>query len=171
MARVRCVIFDLGGVVWTDVRGALEAFERSRALEPHTVAAVVRHLVSDHNGHWAQFERGQIDAAAFSEAFEGAAQKVHGRPIGVRGFELLEVFNSTFEPRAEMLAAIASLRRRGLTVAALTNNWDTPEMAKAVNRLRPHFDTMFESWRLRVRKPEPAIFSHVMQQLKVCFRP
>jgi epoxide hydrolase-like predicted phosphatase len=71
------------------------------------------------------------------------------------------------QPRASMLAAIASLRARGLRVAALTNNWTTGDRDDESLALRGHFDAFFESSRLGMQKPDPRIYRHACEALAV----
>jgi epoxide hydrolase-like predicted phosphatase len=68
-------------------------------------------------------------------------------------------------PRLAMLEAIARIRRRGIRVAALTNNW--PGEEDRTRELRDHFDAFVESSALGLRKPDPRIYLHTCETLAV----
>lgn len=61
--------------------------------------------------------------------------------------------------------------RSGFTTCILTNNWldDSSErgtLAQLLCELRPHFDFLIESCRIRMAKPEPQIYKYVLDTLK-----
>jgi epoxide hydrolase-like predicted phosphatase len=64
-----------------------------------------------------------------------------------------------------MLEAIARIRRRGIRVAALTNNWRGEE--DPTHELRDHFDAFLESSLLGLRKPDPRIYLHACESLAI----
>jgi putative hydrolase of the HAD superfamily len=78
------------------------------------------------------------------------------------------------KPRASMLRAIKLLRDAKLRVAALTNNWATPDAEDDAPPpespsadLREHFDVFVESSVEGLRKPDPRIYQLTCDRLEV----
>jgi len=65
-----------------------------------------------------------------------------------------------------MLAAVRTIRERGLRVGALTNNW-VAEGRRPTDGLRAHFDVFVESAVVGLRKPDPRIYELVCRELRV----
>ncbi|XP_039073312.1 bifunctional epoxide hydrolase 2 isoform X3 [Hyaena hyaena] len=70
-----------------------------------------------------------------------------------------------------MLQAALALRKQGYTTCILTNNWldDSAErgtLAQLMCELRPHFDFLIESCRIRMAKPDPQIYKFLLDTLK-----
>jgi epoxide hydrolase-like predicted phosphatase len=72
-------------------------------------------------------------------------------------------------PRTAMLRALGLLRSAGYLVVACTNNWKSAmsdERDIYMSRFfDPHFDFIFESCVLGMRKPDPSIFRHILTDL------
>ena len=80
---------------------------------------------------------------------------------------MFERMAAASQPRPAMLAAIRSLRTRGLRVAALTNNWPSENRDDGTRALRGHFDAFFESSVLGLQKPDPRIYQHACSALAI----
>jgi epoxide hydrolase-like predicted phosphatase len=73
---------------------------------------------------------------------------------------------SSLRARPEMVAALGSLRARGFRLALLTNTFRGFSAFRARAGLPDDmFDLAVESWRMRVRKPDPAIFTRTLEEL------
>ena len=156
MTAISGVIFDLGGVVFESPIRRITAFEQSAGLPSQTVARVIRSNGED--GSWHRLERGEIDRSSFIEAF-GAEFRDVGVPVDVR--LLLGEIESALVVRPSMLDAIDSIRRSGVTVAALTNNW-SPMSGLPVAE---HFDVFVESFVEGCRKPDPEIYLRTLERM------
>jgi len=154
------VVFDLGGVVLGSPLHAIARFERERAIPEGFVNRLV--VSGGQSGAWARLERGELDLEAFHVAFDGECERA-GCRVGAR--ELLERIAASSQPRPAMLAAVARIRARGLSAAALTNNWAGGGGASA--DLRERFDVFVESSAVGLRKPDPRIYHHVLERLGV----
>ena len=77
--------------------------------------------------------------------------------------EMMRRIESDIGIRPRMLEAVRRLRRNGIAVAAITNNWKDL-MAPTVNG---HFDVVVESYLEGVRKPEPEIYRRTLARLGV----
>jgi putative hydrolase of the HAD superfamily len=155
---IRAVIFDLGGVVLDSPLAAIAAYEEEAGIAPGTI----NRLVSDSGakGAWARHERGELDFSRFCEAFEAECAD---RGLFVDAGELMAHIDRTAVVRPRMLEVIDVLRRAGLKVAGLTNNWQ----AHRPEGLESHFDVLVESSAEGVRKPEPEIYQRTLERLGV----
>src|SRR5262249_52759025 len=130
----------------------------------------------DH-GAWSRFERGELGLDDFAVAFEAECEAAGGTVV------IADLFASlTGGARAgdaggavpEMAAAIRTIRAHGLRTAALTNNWiaadgDTHVSGDTLmaSELAGLFDTIVESARVGLRKPDPRIYELVCERLDV----
>lgn len=169
--RYRAVIFDLGGVVFPSPFDAFRAHERAQGLPHRFISEVV--VGTGDMGAWSRFERGELDPVAFAAAFEAECADAGGRVVVD---DLFAAMRSDHDggPRAEMVAAIQRLRAQGLRTAALTNNWVDTDGETHVSgstptarRLDGLFDTIVESAREGLRKPDPRIYELVCSRLDV----
>ncbi len=159
---IRAVIFDLGGVVLGSPLHAIAAYERAHGITAGAVNRVVADTGAE--GAWGRLERGRIGLEAFAPAFEAECAAA-GFALDAR--RLMAEMATASQPRPTMLAAIASLRARGLRVAALTNNWTSEERDDGTRALHGHFDAFFESSALGLQKPDPRIYQHACAALGI----
>jgi putative hydrolase of the HAD superfamily len=160
---VRAVIFDLGGVILESPFDVLDAYERELGIRPGTLARITAYAALD-DGPWQRLERGEIDLATFCEAFD---ERLVEAGVGPVTAPLMARITERLVVRDPMLGAVRALRRR-YTVAALTNIWDSRDgLSRTLDALRREFDVFAESWRLGVRKPEPAIYRETCRRIGI----
>ena len=158
---IKAVVFDLGGVVLESPLKVIADFETANRLSQGAVNKVI--LYGGNEGPWACLERGEISMENFYQQINEIAQSA-----GVRfsAQKLMASFDKMAHVRPQMINAVRSLRKRGLTVAALTNNWKTDGPLKdRFSELRGEFDIMVESWKVGLRKPQPEIYQLLLQHL------
>lgn len=155
----QAVIFDLGGVVLDSPIHAIARYERELGIPSGFVNRVV--VAAGPAGAWSRLERGELAMEAFFPAFEAECRQA-GHEIS--GAEMMQRISGC-GPRQVMLEAIARIRRRGLRVAALTNNWRGEE--DRTHELRDRFDAFVESAALGLRKPDPRIYLHACESLAI----
>ena len=110
-------------------------------------------------------ERGELTRAGFASAIEADGAR---EGIQFSGMSLLEAFDKHITLRPKVLDAIRGYRKRGLKVAALTNNWPTTDQLQvAFESLVEEFDVFVESWKVGARKPELPIYERVLEELNV----
>jgi len=76
---------------------------------------------------------------------------------------------SDVKTRPEYISTISNLRKNGIIVGAITNNWkiehtEDRDVARVVFN---YFDFVVESSRVGIRKPDPAIFQLALDKLKL----
>jgi putative hydrolase of the HAD superfamily len=169
---IRAVLFDFGGVITTSPFEAFRRFEHQRGLPVGFIQSINRNNAD--NNAWARFERGELTAEAFDEAF---AQEALDAGQEVRGLEVVELVYGQVRPR--MVKAVQRCRGRFIT-ACLTNNFRnrealTPTANSASDAARGRewrdaltlFDQVIESSEIGVRKPEKAFFELACSHLSI----
>ena len=161
---VRAVIFDLGGVVMPSPLDVFRTYEAANGLPHRFVSEVV--VNGGEHGAWSRFERGELDLAAFAEAFDAECAAAGGAVVTA---DLLAAIHTGAGPRDEMVAAIGAIRAHGLRTAALTNNWPDPEGNGVARRagLGDLFDVVVESAVEGLRKPDVRIYELTCARLSV----
>ena len=169
MSARTTVIFDFGGVITSSPFEAFNRLEAEKGL-PSDIIRRINAADGDDNA-WAKFERAEIDAAAFDDAFAEEA-RAHGHEL--RGEEVLAVLAGAIRPR--MVAAIDWLKANGYRVGCITNNVPTgkgagmartAEKAAAVADILARFDVVIESSKVGIRKPDPAIYQLACERMGV----
>ena len=159
------MIFDVGGVVIGSPLHAIAAYERELGIPAGFVNRLV--VATGPGGAWSRLERGELGLELFYAAFDAeclaAGHAVSGRAMMAR-------IGEAARPRPRMLAAIRTIRTRGLRAAALTNNWvgesgDT--RSSGLGDLGPLFDVVVESAVEGLRKPDPRIYALALERLRV----
>jgi putative hydrolase of the HAD superfamily len=156
------VIFDLGGVVLGSPLQAFLDHEREQGLAAGFLGRLV--FANGQDGAWARLERGELDMAAFCEAFDTEAVVAGGR---ISSVALMARIAECAQPRPAMVSAIRRIRGAGLRAGALTNNWDSDDQKQKMDLLRAEFDVFIESVRVGLRKPDPRIYELCCSRLEV----
>ena len=158
MSAVTAVVFDLGGVLTESPMGAFAAYEAEAGLPDGLIRRL--NTADPHSNAWARFERGELDVAGFSEAFEAEAAAAGYRVDAAR---VLGALHGDLRPA--MVAAVRRLKEHGLPLALLSNNVAPMERAGALGELQALFDAVVESSTEGVRKPEPEIYRRALTRL------
>jgi putative hydrolase of the HAD superfamily len=157
-ARIRAVLFDLGGVLTESPLAAFTEYETAAGLP----AGLIRRLNStdpDSNA-WARFERGELTADGFRVAFEAEARTAgHAVDAG----RVLEALAAPLRP--SMVAAVAALRAAGFPLGLVSNNVAPMRRSGELGALLELFHVVVESSVEGVRKPEPAIYELALARL------
>ena len=160
----KAVIFDLGGVILPSPIQFFRSYERERGLPERFISEVV--VCGGEHGAWSQLERGELSLTEFATAFADECEAAGARvDVG----DLLGAMTGEAAPFPEMVAAIGTIRERGLSTAALTNNWRRDDGAGITDSrgLYGMFDVVVESAIEGLRKPDPAIYKLVCARLGV----
>ena len=161
MDRVRAVLWDFGGVILSSPFEAFAAYERERGL-PEGFLRQLNATNSDTNA-WAKLERSEVDLEGFAELYEAEADAAgHGIDAGA----VLALLSG--EVRPAMVQALRRIREEGLAQACLTNNVAGTEAVRPdVAEVMALFDTVLESSKLGVRKPDPTFYDLALEAVGV----
>ncbi|MGY1635565.1 HAD-IA family hydrolase [Geodermatophilus sp. SYSU D00742] len=157
-ARATAVVFDLGGVITESPMPVFAAYEAEAGL-PEGLIRRLNSIEPDTNA-WARYERNELDAAGFIDAFEAEALAAGHRLDARRVLAAL-----AGEVRPEMVRAVRRLRDAGLPLVLLSNNVAPMERTGALGELLELFDAVVESSLEGVRKPEPEIYRRALTRL------
>ncbi len=165
-ARVRAVVFDLGGVFLEGGPSSVAAFGERIGLAPERWDAL-RHELFVLGDAWDRVERGEAPLDAFATLLRErlAAEGVRIDQAEARDFMGSPGDRAAMPVRPEIVAACLALRRR-MPTALLTNNiaeW-RPAWRRRMDTARL-FDLVVDSSEVGTRKPEPAIYRLVEQGL------
>ena len=164
---VKAVIWDFGGVFTSSPFEAFARFERERGLPEDLIRKINSTNYLDNA--WAKFERSDVDMEEFDELF---AQEAKALGHEVRGREIIALLSGDVRP--EMLAALKTIKAKGLRVSCITNNVSagegagmasTSEKAKAVQEIMDEFEFIIESSKAGVRKPHPKIYEMALEEV------
>jgi putative hydrolase of the HAD superfamily len=173
MATYEAVIFDFGGVVTSSPFEAFNRYEAAHKLPENFIRTI--NATNPNNNAWALFERSDIDAAAFDDAFRREAIAA-GHNVG--GGDVLSLLAGDVRP--EMVAILDGLKVRQYRIACITNNVKTtpdsadganpgmarsPEKAAEIAAVMARFEMVIESSVEGVRKPDPAIYHLACERL------
>ncbi|KAJ3244311.1 hypothetical protein HDU78_011146 [Chytriomyces hyalinus] len=191
---IKCVIFDIGGVVVSSPLEAIREYEREKGLPANYLNVAIQ--ARGQLGAFQRFERGEITLDEFAPLFtaelndtanNGAAYARFARKKGstlappvsshsspfLDGLELLHRILST-SVDMRMVDAIRRLKSSGrFKLAALTNNFaipkdaQTPAERNTADLLTGLFDAFFESSVVGLRKPDPRFYLHACESLGV----
>lgn len=165
---IRAVLWDFGGVMTESPFLAFRRFEQERGL-PDNFLRGINARNPDTNA-WARFERSELTPAQFDEVFAEEA-KTAGHEV--RGLDVIDLVYGDIRP-----AMVEALRasKQHFTNACVTNNvaagprrgFDRdPQRAARWQSVMNLFDTLIESSKLGVRKPEPRFFELACAQLGI----
>jgi putative hydrolase of the HAD superfamily len=158
VSAVRAVVFDLGGVLTESPLHAFAAYESSAGL-PEGLIRRLNSTDPDTNA-WARYERGELDVAGFSAAFEAEALAAGHRLDAGRVLAAL-----AGDLRPAMVDAVARLRAAGFPLGLLSNNVAPMERTGRLGELLELFDAVVESSVEGVRKPEQEIYARALTRL------
>jgi len=166
---IRAAIFDFGGVLSTSPFEAFTLYERRNGL-PEGLLRRLNATNPDTNA-WARLERSEVDVDGFAELYAAEA-RAEGHTVDGRA--VLALLGGELRP--EMLVALRRCHEReGFGTALLTNNFvgltggngDGSDGEGRMADLLGLFDVVVESSRAGVRKPDPAIYRLVCDELGI----
>jgi epoxide hydrolase-like predicted phosphatase len=158
---IRAVLFDFHGVLTPSPWAALAAAGGDAKAED-TLAFMMGDYSADTDHAWHRLERGEITMREYGEDLV-----VRAAETGVQiDFEQLRRFNDELRARDEVVAHIIDLRTKGYRTAVVTNNVrELGDHWKGLVDLDALFDVVVDSCDVGMRKPNPQIFLHALQEL------
>jgi putative hydrolase of the HAD superfamily len=159
---VKAVIFDFGGVITSSPFEAFARYEAANGL-PAGFIRTVNATNPDHNA-WALLERNEIDTMKFDSQFRAEALALgHDVP----GSQVLPLLAGDVRPG--MVAALKACKAV-FKVGCITNNVASEEdigWGRSVKDILALFDSVIESSKAGVRKPDPRIYLMMCDALGV----
>ena len=165
---IEAVVWDFGGVFTTSPFEAFNRYEAAKGL-PKDLIRTVNATNPEHNA-WALFERAQIDRAGFDMKFLEESTAL-GHPV--RGADVLPLLAGDVRPR--MVEALRMCKQH-FKVGCITNNMAhgsgpamsaTAQGASRTAGIMAMFDSIIESSKAGVRKPDPRIYRMMCEQMGV----
>ena len=160
---LRGAVFDYGGVI-TPPMSQMRTTPPP-GVDPEQLRAAFTSMMAHGNpdSAWARVERGEITLAAFGDAMDALAP---GAGAAFGDLDNTPVRN--LWPRQEMTSRIAKIRASGIATALCTNNIaEFRPIWSSRMELDVLFDHVVDSSAVGTRKPEPAIYQHVLTLLEL----
>jgi epoxide hydrolase-like predicted phosphatase len=166
---IKAVLLDAGGVLIKSPMQLWPEMEEKLHLSKESIQKTI--LSSDIVERFHELERGDLTLEDFDAIFTHFYNKQNGR-TDKSILRVLSFTDNHAKVDLRWIRILRALRDEGFRVYVLTNNW-------YIDRARCHrtsyidislVDGVFESCRLKMRKPEERIYKHVTQSLKVLFR-
>jgi putative hydrolase of the HAD superfamily len=162
---IEAVIWDFGGVLTTSPFEAFARFEKERGFP---VDIIRRTNAANHlENAWAKFERAEVDIETFDKLF-AAESKALGAEV--RGRDVLPLLQGDLRP--EMVEALKRIKAKCKT-GCITNNLPANAMGSTSGRslyvaeVMVLFDYVIESAKIGLRKPDPRIYTMMIEKLGV----
>ena len=162
---IEAVIFDFGGVLTTSPFEAFARFETARGLP---IDIIRRTNAANHlENAWAKFERAEVDIDTFDHLF---AEESRALGAEVRGRDVLPLLQGDLRP--EMVEALKRIKAQCKT-GCITNNLPANAIGSMTGRtlyvaeVMALFDHVIESAKIGLRKPDPRMYTLMIETLKV----
>ncbi len=167
---IKAVLLDFGGVITSSPFESFNRFEEDNGLPRDFIRSI--NSTNHENNAWAQLESSLISVADFDIKF---AEESRNLGYEIRGAQVLALLSGELRP--EMVTALKIIKQR-MKIGCITNNVkagegasmaQNAERATRMNAVFDLFDTVIESSKTGIRKPDPRIYQIACEQ--VCVAP
>jgi putative hydrolase of the HAD superfamily len=161
--QIDAVVLDWGGVLTVSVPVFVEDWLRAENIDRTKYGETMKGWMGRRalpDNPVARLETGALDVAGFERLLAAELVTVDGGEIASKG--LLRRMFGTAIPDPAMVDLVRDVRASGVRTVLLSNSWGEgyPE-----DLLLELFDTVVISGRIGLRKPDPAIFTHTLEQI------
>lgn len=165
---IKAILFDFGGVYMDSPFDAVSDIARETGVDPDLLKQVIfgdYHQDTDHP--WHRLERGEL---SLEDAREGIIHEGRKHGLDTDIYQLFARFaNVERGLKQALLDKTLEWKDRGLQLAMITNNI---REFTGWKDLFPYpvadvYHTISDSSELGMRKPNPAIYQHTLQQLAI----
>jgi putative hydrolase of the HAD superfamily len=164
MSDFRALIVDFGGVLTTPLQDSMARFAEDLGVELQDLVRVALRAYSGAEDDLVVgFEIGRIEEEEFAAAFADRLKEETGVEIDPGG--LVEKIFAGLDIEEPMMKAVIEARRSGLKTALLSNSWGLGLYPR--ERFPEMFDVVVISGEVGMRKPDPAIYAHTVEELGV----
>ncbi len=166
MRELRGLVVDWGGVLTTGLGDAMAAWAAADGIDFTHFTDVMRSWLGPAVGREARYnpvhalERGEIEVPDFERRLAEALRSRSG--VEVRSEGLLDRMFERFEHAPDMAGLVRRAHDAGIRTALLSNSWGNDYPRDGWDEM---FDVVVISGEVGMRKPEPQIFEHTLQQL------
>jgi putative hydrolase of the HAD superfamily len=160
---VEAVVLDYGGVLTTPVGDSAAAWLERDRIDPASFSRVLKAWLSRGAPDGTpihRLETGAITVAEFDRLLAAELVGLGGVPVPTEG--LLTGLFAELRTDEAMFGLVEELRALGVRTALLSNSWGNTYPR---DRLDAAFDPVLVSGELGLRKPDPAIFAHLLDLL------
>ncbi len=167
---IKAVLWDFGGVITSSPFESFNRFEEANGLPRDFIRSI--NSTNHENNAWAQLESSLISVDDFDIKF---AEESRNLGYEIRGAQVLALLSGELRP--EMVTALKIIRQR-MKIGCITNNVkagegasmaQNAERAARMSEVFDLFDTVIESSKTGIRKPDPRIYQIACEQ--VCVAP
>ena len=161
---VGAVVFDFGGVIITPITAGIATLAERSGVEPRAMLEVLIGPDATGGHPWHRAERGEMAVAEIQAAL---ATHASAAGIALSGDEIYTLLDGGYTIYETVVERVRTLRAEGVRTGLLTNTF-----AEFRPTLEGHldlslFDAVVESYAVRARKPEPAIYEAMATELGV----
>ena len=164
----KAVLWDFGGVITSSPFEAFNRFEADHGLPQDFIRGI--NATNPETNAWAQLESSQVSVDEFDDLF---ATEARDKGHEIRGRQVLELLSGDIRP--EMVTALKRIKQDH-AIGCITNNVNTgegPGMARSekkasvIAEIMSLFETVIESSKVGIRKPNPAIYELACKQMGI----
>ena len=164
-ASVDAVVFDYGGVLTSPVRDSIAAWLDRYAIDPASFSRIIKAWLSrsaPDDTPIRRLETGELSTAEFNNLLAAELAGKDGRAVAPG--DLLTSLFAQMRPDPVMFDLVQDLKNAGVRVALLSNSWGNTYPREQIDAL---FDPVVVSGEVGMRKPNPEIFTHILDLLDV----
>ncbi|MFI7698073.1 HAD family hydrolase [Nonomuraea sp. NPDC049480] len=160
------VLIDWGGVLTTGLSDAIAKWIQADRIDGTHYRDVMREMIEhayrgvDGESTIHALERGELDGPSFERDLAARLLTLDGVPPVAEG--LLERMFAGFERVEPMYDMLREVREHGVKTCLLSNSWSNEYPRHEWDGL---FDAVVISGEVGMRKPEPRIFRHALDQV------
>jgi putative hydrolase of the HAD superfamily len=156
MTAITAVLFDFAGVLTSSPWVAMTAAGGGN------LELLIGSYEEDSDHPWHQVERGEMTIADWADAVQET-----GRAQGIEvDFAPLQAMLGEMAIHEQVIGRIRTLRVEGYRLGLITNNVrEGSAMWRSMVPVDELFDVVIDSSSVGMRKPNPAIFHHTLEQL------
>lgn len=156
------LIVDFGGVLTTPLQDSMVAFSEAAGIEFQDLLRVtLKAYMGQGDPLVVDFETGRLDESEFSLQFAQRIAQETGVEIDPE--RLVQRLFGALRLDEGMFDAVAAIRRAGNKTALLSNSWGVSSYPR--ERLEEVMDVIVISGEVGMRKPDPEIFVHTIEEL------
>jgi len=162
---ITTVISDFGGVLTTPLIRSFAAFQDETGITSESLGKAMQSAAQQNGAHpLFELEKGNLTEAEFLDLLQVNLEPELGHRPHMHRFK--EIYFEALDPNEPMIELMRDLKRRGYTMALLTNNvreWEP--LWRGMLPVDEIFGLIVDSAFVGMRKPEPEIYELTLERL------